>query len=71
MSGPGEALAVRVIGAGPRGLSVLERICANAAGAARPVTVHLVDPYSPAHEDLGITPAHEDLRVTGHREGTR
>lgn len=47
MTGPGDALAVCVIGAGPRGLSVLERICANAAGTARPVAVHLVDPYPP------------------------
>lgn len=36
-----------MIGAGPRGLSVLERICANAGQAARPVVVHLVDPYPP------------------------
>ncbi|QOV34480.1 FAD/NAD(P)-binding protein [Streptomyces ferrugineus] len=47
MSGPVDALAICVIGAGPRGLSVLERICANAAGTARPVAVHLVDPYPP------------------------
>nr|BDI54816.1 nitrosuccinate synthase [Streptomyces sp.] len=40
-------LSLCVIGVGPRGLSVLERICANAAGTARPVTVHLVDPYPP------------------------
>ncbi|MEW2114883.1 FAD/NAD(P)-binding protein [Streptomyces sp. NPDC005474] len=36
-----------VIGAGPRGLSVLERLCANAGDAGRPVVVHLVDPYPP------------------------
>ncbi len=50
MTGPGaahDALAVCVIGAGPRGLSVLERICANAGGTARPVVVHVVDPYPP------------------------
>ncbi|WP_328355239.1 FAD/NAD(P)-binding protein [Streptomyces sp. NBC_00445] len=49
-SGPGDALVICVIGAGPRGLSVLERICANAdgtAGTTRPVVVHLVDPYPP------------------------
>ncbi|MGW1670801.1 FAD/NAD(P)-binding protein [Streptomyces sp. NPDC002324] len=40
-------LTVCVIGAGPRGLSVLERICANAGGVGRPVEVHLVDPYPP------------------------
>lgn len=44
---PGEVLTVCVIGAGPRGLSVLERLCANAGQAGRPVVVHLVDPYPP------------------------
>ncbi|MDX3242132.1 FAD/NAD(P)-binding protein [Streptomyces sp. ME18-1-4] len=47
MTEPPGPPAVCVIGAGPRGLSVLERICANAAGTGRPVTVHLVDPYPP------------------------
>ncbi|MEU9781125.1 FAD/NAD(P)-binding protein [Streptomyces phaeochromogenes] len=47
MTGPGDAISLCVIGAGPRGLSVLERVCANAGPAARPVTVHLVDPYPP------------------------
>ncbi|MGW2047256.1 FAD/NAD(P)-binding protein [Streptomyces sp. NPDC001858] len=47
MTDPVGALSVCVIGAGPRGLSVLERICANAAGTGRPVAVHLVDPYPP------------------------
>ncbi|MGW0647426.1 FAD/NAD(P)-binding protein [Streptomyces umbrinus] len=47
MTGPGDAISLCVIGAGPRGLSVLERICANADRAARPVAVHLVDPYPP------------------------
>ncbi|MDU8998729.1 FAD/NAD(P)-binding protein [Streptomyces mirabilis] len=38
-----------LVGAGPRGLSVLERLCANerAAPAHRAVTVHVVDPYRP------------------------
>ncbi|HEV7896222.1 MAG TPA: FAD/NAD(P)-binding protein [Planosporangium sp.] len=36
---------VCIVGVGPRGLSVLERITANARGAA--VHVHLVDPYPP------------------------
>ncbi|GAA2977163.1 FAD/NAD(P)-binding protein [Actinokineospora diospyrosa] len=35
--------AVCVVGAGPRGLSVLERLCAGAEG---PVVVHLVDPFA-------------------------
>ncbi|GLZ39767.1 FAD/NAD(P)-binding protein [Actinokineospora sp. NBRC 105648] len=34
--------AVCVVGAGPRGLSVVERLCANADG---PLVVHLVDPF--------------------------
>jgi len=41
-------LDVCLIGAGPRGLSVLERLCANAArGGGGPVTVHVVDPFPP------------------------
>ncbi|MEU9396368.1 FAD/NAD(P)-binding protein [Streptomyces sp. NPDC048324] len=42
-------LSVGIVGAGPRGLSVLERICANerAAPAPRRVTIHLVDPCRP------------------------
>lgn len=39
------ALRICLIGAGPRGTSVLERICANAAGRA--VEVHVVDPFPP------------------------
>ncbi|WP_200307171.1 FAD/NAD(P)-binding protein [Streptomyces adelaidensis] len=42
-----DTLTVCVIGAGPRGLSVLERICANAGGIVGPVEVHLVDPHPP------------------------
>ncbi|WP_327696020.1 FAD/NAD(P)-binding protein [Streptomyces sp. NBC_00459] len=55
MTGPGPgssggargAVVVCVIGAGPRGLSVLERLCANAGQAGPAVVVHLVDPYPP------------------------
>ncbi|QMU80123.1 FAD/NAD(P)-binding protein [Streptacidiphilus sp. PB12-B1b] len=38
-----------LVGAGPRGLSVLERLCANAAAGVGegPVTVHVVDPFPP------------------------
>ncbi|MFE5602436.1 FAD/NAD(P)-binding protein [Streptomyces coelicoflavus] len=38
-----------VIGAGPRGLSVLERLCANARAEAghREVLIHVVDPSAP------------------------
>ncbi|WFB10765.1 FAD/NAD(P)-binding protein [Streptomyces sp. LX-29] len=39
-----------LVGAGPRGLSVLERLCAQertAGAAAVPLTVHVVDPYPP------------------------
>lgn len=40
---------VCIVGAGPRGLSVLERLCANerSTPSADRVTVHLVDPASP------------------------
>ncbi|MEV6954743.1 FAD/NAD(P)-binding protein [Streptomyces sp. NPDC051183] len=41
-------LDVCLIGAGPRGLSVLERICAQAAeGGEEPITVHVVDRCPP------------------------
>ncbi|MGP9016909.1 FAD/NAD(P)-binding protein [Streptomyces sp. BR1] len=42
-------LTVCVVGAGPRGLSVLERLCANerAAASHAAVTIHLVDPERP------------------------
>jgi uncharacterized NAD(P)/FAD-binding protein YdhS len=36
-----------VVGAGPRGTSVLERIVANAGLLDEPIDVHLVDPYPP------------------------
>ncbi|MBL1100185.1 FAD/NAD(P)-binding protein [Streptomyces coffeae] len=45
----GEPHAIAVVGAGPRGTSVLERLCASApelAPGAR-LTVHVVDPYPP------------------------
>jgi hypothetical protein len=35
---------IGIIGAGPRGLSVLERLHASAAGSTPPMTVHVVDP---------------------------
>ncbi|MFD3775775.1 FAD/NAD(P)-binding protein [Streptomyces sp. NPDC058612] len=34
-----------IIGAGPRGLAVAERVCANAARTGQPVTLYVVDPY--------------------------
>ncbi|WP_158845584.1 FAD/NAD(P)-binding protein [Saccharothrix deserti] len=37
--------AICVIGAGPRGLSVVERLCANADVTRGRVVVHLIDPY--------------------------
>ncbi|MGA5701773.1 FAD/NAD(P)-binding protein [Peterkaempfera bronchialis] len=45
----GRPLQVCIIGAGPRGLSILERLCANARRMAKrdPVTVHVVDPSAP------------------------
>ncbi|WP_217188927.1 FAD/NAD(P)-binding protein [Streptomyces buecherae] len=41
--------AVCVVGAGPRGLSVLERLCAAARGTSRDTRlhIHLVDPHPP------------------------
>jgi hypothetical protein len=49
MSGDGMVSTVCVIGAGPRGLSVLERLCANerARPGARRLVVHVVDPGRP------------------------
>ncbi|MFD6348076.1 FAD/NAD(P)-binding protein [Streptomyces roseolus] len=46
---PSGDLDLCLVGAGPRGLSVLERLCANerASAAHRAVTVHVVDPYRP------------------------
>ncbi|MFG2312892.1 FAD/NAD(P)-binding protein [Streptomyces sp. NPDC048566] len=43
-------VSVAVVGAGPRGTSVLERICASAPELLTPgarLTVHVVDPYPP------------------------
>src|SRR5947208_13741449 len=36
-----------IIGAGPRGVGVLERISANAAEFPGELVVHLIDPYPP------------------------
>ncbi|MGW2643408.1 FAD/NAD(P)-binding protein [Streptomyces sp. NPDC001393] len=44
---PGDGpLRIAIVGAGPRGLSVLERLCAYArrSSGRRPVTVHVIDP---------------------------
>lgn len=38
------AKAICVVGVGPRGLAILERLCANHTGERR-LTVHVVDPY--------------------------
>ncbi|MGA6157289.1 FAD/NAD(P)-binding protein [Stenotrophomonas sp. NPDC087984] len=45
----GDSHAIAVVGAGPRGTSVLERLCASAPELAPgiPLTVHLVDPSPP------------------------
>src|SRR4051794_31423190 len=42
-------LTVAIIGAGPRGTSILERLVANAAECApdRTIAVHVIDPYPP------------------------
>ncbi|EST37440.1 hypothetical protein N566_13070 [Streptomycetaceae bacterium MP113-05] len=46
---PNEELHVCIVGAGPRGLSVLERVCANERKSAshRSVTIEVVDPHPP------------------------
>jgi hypothetical protein len=43
------AMQVGIVGAGPRGLSVLERLCANerAAPSHERVTIHVIDPSAP------------------------
>lgn len=42
-----DGLSVAVIGAGPRGLSVCERLVALAPQYDQPVTIHVIDPYPP------------------------
>jgi L-aspartate N-monooxygenase (nitrosuccinate-forming) len=46
---PARARAIAVVGAGPRGTSVLERLCASAPELTpdTPLTIHLVDPAPP------------------------
>ncbi|MGW5862433.1 FAD/NAD(P)-binding protein [Streptomyces sp. NPDC055239] len=47
---PAHDIAVAVVGAGPRGTSVLERLCASAAELLAPgtrLTVHVIDPSPP------------------------
>ncbi|MET9529784.1 FAD/NAD(P)-binding protein [Streptomyces sp. NPDC006649] len=46
-TGPPAATALAVIGAGPRGLGILERLIAHCLTAPFPVTVHVVDPRPP------------------------
>ncbi|MEU7907463.1 FAD/NAD(P)-binding protein [Actinoplanes sp. NPDC049118] len=38
-------LDIGVVGAGPRGVCVVERLCANAADLSRDIVVHVVDPF--------------------------
>ncbi|MFD6291095.1 FAD/NAD(P)-binding protein [Streptomyces sp. NPDC060205] len=50
MSEPTDRLSVALVGAGPRGTSVLERLCASAPELLTPgtrLTVHVVDPSPP------------------------
>lgn len=45
---PGHCLRIAIIGMGPRGLSVLERLCANVAEfQGQDIEIHLVDPHLP------------------------
>ncbi|CAN5273384.1 FAD/NAD(P)-binding protein [soil metagenome] len=39
--------SVAILGAGPRGVGVIERIAANLGGASDPLLIHLVDPHPP------------------------
>jgi hypothetical protein len=50
-------LTVCLVGAGPRGLSVLERLCANErrSPAHRAVTVHVVEPHEPGAGEVWRT----------------
>jgi hypothetical protein len=59
---PSMQFTVCVIGAGPRGMSVLERLCANARRlpADARVTVHVVDPHPPGPGQVWRT-AQSDL----------
>ncbi len=66
MSPPGERapqLQVCVVGAGPRGLSVLERLCANAPLLVPHLrlTVHMVDPYAPGAGQVWRTSQNRQL----------
>jgi hypothetical protein len=59
-----DAKHICVIGAGPRGISVIERILANAAwlgSATRPLVVHVVDPYPPGPGGVWRTSQSEHL----------
>ncbi|MFL6119266.1 FAD/NAD(P)-binding protein, partial [Actinophytocola sp.] len=48
MRSPDTAHAIAIVGAGPRGIGLLERIAANAPELLRGrLTVHLVDPFPP------------------------
>ena len=42
----GDTLTAVFVGGGPRTVSILQRIVANAGPAGEPVTLHLIDPYS-------------------------
>jgi hypothetical protein len=39
--------SIAIIGAGPRGISLLERLVGNAAGRAPGLTIHVIDPHGP------------------------
>jgi len=55
MSNP--TVQIAVIGAGPRGVSVLERICANAHRSVldTPAVVHVIDPHPPGAGEVWRT----------------
>jgi hypothetical protein len=59
---PTEHVGVCIVGAGPRGMSVLERLCANARRLPpdAAVTIHVVDPHPPGPGQVWRT-AQSDL----------
>ncbi|AGP58179.1 FAD/NAD(P)-binding protein [Streptomyces rapamycinicus] len=59
----GDPHAIAVVGAGPRGTSVLERLCASAPELApgTPLTVHMVDPSPPGAGRVWRTAQPEEL----------
>jgi L-aspartate N-monooxygenase (nitrosuccinate-forming) len=54
---------IAIIGAGPRGVSVLERVCANAGRSVLdvPAVVHVIDPHTPGAGEVWRTAQSDQL----------